>query len=113
MPELPEVETTLRAIEKFQSLKIHEVKIYNRNLRWKISKDFESLTIGQTVNTVFFNSRVGVKLLNHVNELCGCARMQTFFVYDSECPLRSAHTLSAPIRRPCYLGICVPRQWRP
>ena len=46
MPELPEVETTLRAIEQFQSLKIHEVKIYNRNLRWKISKDFESLTIG-------------------------------------------------------------------
>ena len=52
MPELPEVETTLRAIEKFQSLKIHEVKIYNRNLRWKISKDFESLTIGQTVENL-------------------------------------------------------------
>ena len=52
MPELPEVETTLRAIEKFQSLKIHEVKIYNRNLRWKISKDFESLTIGQTVEVI-------------------------------------------------------------
>ena len=52
MPELPEVETTLRAIEKFQSLKIHEVKIYNRNLRWKISKDFESLTIGQTVESL-------------------------------------------------------------
>ena len=28
MPELPEVETTLRAIEKFQGSKIQKVKIY-------------------------------------------------------------------------------------
>ena len=36
MPELPEVETTLRAIEKFSKSNIQEIKVHNRNLRWKV-----------------------------------------------------------------------------
>ena len=52
MPELPEVETTLRAIEKFQGSKIQKVKIYNRNLRWKVVDCFESLSQKQFVESL-------------------------------------------------------------
>ena len=41
MPELPEVETTLRAIEKFKSQNLNEIKIHNRNLRWVVDKTLE------------------------------------------------------------------------
>ena len=41
MPELPEVETTLRAIKKFQGQNLINIKVHNRNLRWTVSKDPE------------------------------------------------------------------------
>ena len=41
MPELPEVETTLRAIEKFKNQRLSNIKVHNRNLRWKVDKDLE------------------------------------------------------------------------
>ena len=50
MPELPEVETTLRAIEKFSKSTIQEIKVHNRNLRWKVDKNLELSTKNQPVN---------------------------------------------------------------
>ena len=41
MPELPEVETTFRAIEKFKGQTLLKIKINNRNLRWKVDKSIE------------------------------------------------------------------------
>jgi len=41
MPELPEVETTLRAIEKFKNQLLININIYNRNLRWEVNKNLE------------------------------------------------------------------------
>ena len=41
MPELPEVETTLRAIKKFQGQNLANIKVHNRNLRWAVAKDLE------------------------------------------------------------------------
>ena len=41
MPELPEVETTLRAIKKFQGQNLTNIKVHNRNLRWAVDKDLE------------------------------------------------------------------------
>jgi len=41
MPELPEVETTLRAIKKFQGQNLTNIKVHNRNLRWTIDEDLE------------------------------------------------------------------------
>ena len=41
MPELPEVETTVRAINKFENKKLIKVIIHNRNLRWKVDKSIE------------------------------------------------------------------------
>ena len=44
MPELPEVETTVRAINKFENSTLKKVIIHNRNLRWKVDKKVTSLT---------------------------------------------------------------------
>lgn len=41
MPELPEVETTLRAIKKFQGQNLTNIKVHNRNLRWTVAKGLE------------------------------------------------------------------------
>ena len=36
MPELPEVETSVQAIQEFASQNLESIKIYNPNLRWKV-----------------------------------------------------------------------------
>ena len=43
MPELPEVETTLRAISSFSGKKILSSKVNNPNLRWRVNKNFDSI----------------------------------------------------------------------
>ena len=42
MPELPEVETTVRAINKFENQVLKRLVVHNRNLRWKVEKNIES-----------------------------------------------------------------------
>ena len=54
MPELPEVETTVRAINKFENKRLLKVIIHNRNLRWKVDKIIE---------------KDGVKILGEANIL--------------------------------------------
>ena len=52
MPELPEVETSVQAIQEFASQKIESVEIYNPNLRWKIdTKKFKKLS-GELVQSI-------------------------------------------------------------
>jgi len=52
MPELPEVETTLQAIKKFKNQNLNDVKIYNRNLRWKVNKDLEKIHVVTNEKTI-------------------------------------------------------------
>ena len=47
MPELPEVETTLRAIKKFQGQNLINIKVHNRNLRWSVTKSLEKKSRNQ------------------------------------------------------------------
>lgn len=47
MPELPEVETTLRAIKKFQGQHLKKIKVHNRNLRWEVDKNLEKISENQ------------------------------------------------------------------
>ncbi len=50
MPELPEVEVVRRSLnELIAGLKINKVSIYDRNLRYKISKQFKKAIQGQKV----------------------------------------------------------------
>jgi len=44
MPELPEVETSVQAIQEFRNQNIESIKIFNPNLRWKVNrKPFQKL----------------------------------------------------------------------
>ena len=43
MPELPEVETTVRAISKFQNKILKEIIVHNADLRWKVDKNISQL----------------------------------------------------------------------
>ena len=52
MPELPEVETTLRAIKKFKGSLLKEAKVHNRNLRWKVVDSFETSVKDQVVESL-------------------------------------------------------------
>ncbi|MDC0014771.1 bifunctional DNA-formamidopyrimidine glycosylase/DNA-(apurinic or apyrimidinic site) lyase, partial [Gammaproteobacteria bacterium] len=44
MPELPEVETSVRAIQRFKNNILESVEIHNSNLRWPVDlKAFKNL----------------------------------------------------------------------
>ena len=54
MPELPEVEVVRRSLnELIAGLKINKVTIYDRNLRYKISKKFQKAIQGQKIISIF------------------------------------------------------------
>ena len=71
MPELPEVETTMSALQPFVEKKIVSVDINNRNLRWKIEKDFEKnisnkkiISITRRAKYIIFNLSDGFIILH-------------------------------------------------
>ena len=49
MPELPEVETTVKAINKFENNILERVVVHNRNLRWEVGEAVELDTKGKLV----------------------------------------------------------------
>lgn len=64
MPELPEVETTLRGLTPYlQDKTISRVVVRCRKLRWKIPDEFEKIVLHQTVSGL---SRRGKYLLIHL-----------------------------------------------
>ena len=51
MPELPEVETSVQAIQKFKKQNIESIEIFNPNLRWKVNtQDFQKLHSKKVLN---------------------------------------------------------------
>ena len=52
MPELPEVETTVRAINKFKNKILREVIIHNKNLRWKVDKEVQLSTKNKLIKEI-------------------------------------------------------------
>ena len=68
MPELPEVETTLRAIKKFKGSVLKEAKVHNKNLRWPVIDGFESSVKGQVVENLARRAKYIIfKLSNNKN----------------------------------------------
>jgi formamidopyrimidine-DNA glycosylase len=54
MPELPEVETTLRGVEPFlKDAKISQIIIRNFSLRWPIDQDLAEILTGQTIHLLY------------------------------------------------------------
>ena len=65
MPELPEVETSVQAIQEFTNQNIESIEIYNPNLRWKVDcKVFKKL-YGLKVNKI---SRRAKYILLHIDK---------------------------------------------
>ena len=65
MPELPEVETSVQAIQEFTNQNIESIEIYNPNLRWKVDcKAFKKLC-GLKVNKI---SRRAKYILLHIDK---------------------------------------------
>ena len=52
MPELPEVETTVKAINKFENNILKRVVVHNKNLRWKVGEAVELDTKGKLVKKI-------------------------------------------------------------
>ena len=67
MPELPEVETTVRAINKFSQSTLKSTKIHNRNLRWKVVENFELLTKNQSINKISRRAKYIIFHLDNIN----------------------------------------------
>jgi len=69
MPELPEVETSVQAIQEFANQKIESVEIYNPNLRWKIdTKKFKKLS-GELVQSITRRAKYIIFNLNNAQML--------------------------------------------
>ena len=52
MPELPEVETTVRAIRPFENTILKKIIIHNRNLRWQVDENLEDLVANEKILTI-------------------------------------------------------------
>lgn len=65
MPELPEVETSVQAIQEFSNQNIESIEIYNQNLRWKVDcKAFKNLS-GLKVSKIDRRAKYIIFHLNH------------------------------------------------
>ena len=53
MPELPEVETTLKAIKSFEKEVLNSISIYNPNLRWLVDNDINKKITGKRIKQIF------------------------------------------------------------
>ena len=79
MPELPEVETTLRAIEKFCKSNIKEIKVHNRNLRWKVDKNLELASKNQLINKLSRRAKYIIFHLENNNIMCAIHYPKPFY----------------------------------
>ncbi len=52
MPELPEVETSVQAIQEFANQNIESIQIYNPNLRWKVDTSVFKKLHGMKVKNI-------------------------------------------------------------
>ena len=67
MPELPEVEIVKRSLKnRVKYKKIKKIIITNRNLRFKVQKNFEILLEGRLINSISrFSKYIIISLDNH------------------------------------------------
>ena len=53
MPELPEVETTVRGIKSIESSVIEKIEVFNPNLRWPVSNELPSFLSSKKILSVY------------------------------------------------------------
>ena len=84
MPELPEVETTLRAIKKFQGQNLINIKVHNRNLRWTVSKDLEKNSKNQKLIDLHRRAKYIIFELENTNLLLHLGMSGSLRILKSE-----------------------------
>ena len=84
MPELPEVETTLRAIKKFQGQNLTNIKIHNRNLRWTVAKDLEKNSKNQKLIDLHRRAKYIIFELENTNLLLHLGMSGSLRILKSE-----------------------------
>ncbi len=52
MPELPEVETTLKAIKSFEKKVLNSISIHNPNLRWLVDNNINKKIAGKKIRQI-------------------------------------------------------------
>ena len=67
MPELPEVETTVKAISEFENKILLKIIIHNKNLRWKVDEKVWKLTKNKQVLKI---SRRAKYILIYFDDCC-------------------------------------------
>ena len=84
MPELPEVETTLRAIKKFQGQNLTNIKVHNRNLRWTVAKDLEKNSKNQKLIDLHRRAKYIIFELENTNLLLHLGMSGSLRILKSE-----------------------------
>ena len=86
MPELPEVEIVKRSLKnKISYKKIKKVIINNRNLRFKIEKNFENLLESRSITRVFrFSKYIILSLDNYIYCLIHLGMSGTLHLIDNK-----------------------------
>ena len=86
MPELPEVEIVKRSLKnKVNYKKIKKIIINNRNLRFKIKKNFEKILLGRSIiNISRFSKNIILTLDNHKHCLVHLGMSGTLHLVDYE-----------------------------
>ena len=84
MPELPEVETTLRAIKKFQGQNLINIKVHNRHLRWTVSKDLEKNSKNQKLIDLYRRAKYIIFELENTNLLLHLGMSGSLRILKSE-----------------------------
>ena len=82
MPELPEVEVIKQSLDKkIKFQKINKVLVRNRNLRFKVPKNFEFFLKNKKINEISRKSKYLIFHLNNNTFLINCNYLATKYNY--------------------------------
>lgn len=101
MPELPEVETTMRGLSPLIGAHITKVVVRCLKLRWPIAADLQEQLVGQTVQTL---SRRGKYLLCQLNDC-------TLIIHLGMSGRLCLHTDNKPVQRHDHVDIWFTNQY--
>ena len=91
MPELPEVETSVQAIQEFTNQKIESIKIYNPNLRWKVDTSVFKRLHGMKVRNITRRAKYILININKSQILIHLGMTGTLRIADKESNFYKKH----------------------
>jgi len=112
MPELPEVETTLRGIEPYISnKKIKQINIYQPKLRWPIEKNLNSLLSGKKVLNLQRRGKYIIIEFSNGNLLLHLGMSGSLRILGNDTPLEKHDHFEIIINQKTILRLRDPRRF--